>query len=158
MKAVIALVAVVALVSCTGTAQKATTPAAQAVPVADSQLGLSKTSVFDVPVPAPFVYAAHEPGENRLLPRMTAEAPPLIPHEVGEYLPITRDTNACVDCHAVDTQEAGGPVPLPASHYVDLRNAPTVRRTTVAGARYVCTACHVPQAAVQPLVGNTFGR
>jgi cytochrome c-type protein NapB len=154
MRPVVAIVAVAAVMGCTSSTEKAVAPAAEVVGVPDSQLGLSKTSVFEVPAPAPTVYAAHEPGENRLLLRMTAEAPPMIPHEVAEFLPITRDANACVDCHAVGTQEPGGAVPLPASHYVDLRNAPDARRDTVAGARYVCTACHAPQAAVHPLVAN----
>jgi nitrate reductase cytochrome c-type subunit len=52
----------------------------------------------------------------------------------------------------------GEATPIPASHYVDLRNAPGVRGAEVAGARWVCTACHVPQQDVQPLVGSPFPR
>jgi nitrate reductase cytochrome c-type subunit len=39
--------------------------------------------------------------------------------------------------------------PTPASHYTK-RGA----ETTLAGANYVCTGCHAPQAGVRPLVDN----
>jgi nitrate reductase cytochrome c-type subunit len=52
----------------------------------------------------------------------------------------------------------GEATPIPASHYVDLRNAPGKRGETVAGARWSCTACHVPQQDVKPLVGSPFPR
>jgi cytochrome c-type protein NapB len=58
----------------------------------------------------------------------------------------------------VDKAEPGGPVPIPASHYVDLRNAPAVKRAEIAGSRFVCTACHVPQTNAQPLVENGYTR
>ena len=133
-------------------------PAAAPAGTPDTQLGLAKGSVFDTLPPAEHAPAAAEPGGNRLLPRANAEAPPLVPHEVDEFLPITREANACVDCHAVAEREAGGPVPLPASHFVDLRNAPGVRREIVAGARWVCTSCHVVQTDAPPLVRNSADR
>ncbi|HEY3351409.1 MAG TPA: nitrate reductase cytochrome c-type subunit [Thermoanaerobaculia bacterium] len=109
-----------------------------------------------VPSPKPFDYVTKDPGDGKVLPRPFASAPPLIPHTVEGLLPITRADNGCVTCHAVDKAEPGGPVPIPASHYVDLRNAPTVKRAEIAGSRFVCTACHVPQAGVKPLVANSF--
>jgi cytochrome c-type protein NapB len=133
-----------------------TAPAASSG-ILETELGLAKGSVFDTPAPAEHPHAAAEPGGNRLLPRMNTEAPPLVPHGVGDYVPITRDANACVDCHAVAEREPGGPVPLPASHFVDLRNAPGARRGTVAGARWVCTSCHVTQTDAAPLVRNNAG-
>jgi nitrate reductase cytochrome c-type subunit len=123
----------------------------------DSQLGLAKGSVFDTATPPDHRPTGGDPGANAPLARMNPEAPPLVPHAVGDFLPITREANACVDCHAVAEREAGGPVPLPASHYVDLRNAPGVRRETVAGARWVCTSCHVGQTDAPPLLRNTAG-
>ena len=38
-------------------------------------------------------------------------------------------------------------------NYVDRQGA---RLDKVAGTRYFCTQCHVPQADTKPLVGNTF--
>ncbi len=63
-----------------------------------------------------------------------------------------------MDCHTVAEKKHGEPTPIPASHYVDLRNAPGKRSDKVVGARWVCTACHVPQQDVQPLVRNPFPR
>ncbi len=39
------------------------------------------------------------------------------------------------------------------THYVDRQGA---RLDKVAGTRYFCTQCHVPQADAKPLVGNSF--
>lgn len=109
-----------------------------------------------VPAPRAYEYSTKDPGDGKVLPRPFDFAPPLIPHSVDGMLPITRADNGCLGCHAVDKVEPGGPVPIPASHYVDLRNAPAVRRTEVAGSRYVCTACHVPQTEAKALVANGF--
>ena len=48
------------------------------------------------------------------------------------------------------------PSKIPARHYADPRNAPTLKRAEIAGSRYVCTACHVPQTDAKPLVANGF--
>ncbi|MEO8585877.1 MAG: nitrate reductase cytochrome c-type subunit, partial [Acidobacteriota bacterium] len=124
--------------------------------VPDATLGLEKSAVAGVPAAKSYEYQAKEPGDGKILPRPFPSAPPLIPHTVDGLLPITRADNGCLTCHALDKPEAGGPVPIPASHYVDLRNAPTVKRAEIAGSRYVCTACHVPQTNAKPLVANTF--
>jgi nitrate reductase cytochrome c-type subunit len=159
----IALLAALALAACSSSAGRPAVPAtaspATASPAAvpDTQLGLAKGSVFDTATPPAYASTGGDPGDNAPLPRMNVEAPPLVPHAVGAFLPITIDANACVDCHAVAEREVGGPVPLPASHYVDVRNAPGVRRETVAGARWACTSCHVAQTDAAPLVRNTAG-
>ena len=144
-------------------------PAAAAIPVAapaprpaepgipDHELGLSKGSVFDVTEPKPFEFSKESPGGNDRLPGAFAAAPPRIPHDIRSYLPITIARNGCLKCH--DIEKASTPedaTPIPASHHVDLRNAPGVRQQAIAGARWVCTACHVPQAAVAPPIGNGF--
>jgi nitrate reductase (cytochrome), electron transfer subunit len=129
-----------------------------AAPVPDSALGLSKTSVFDVPAPPVVKPNDAAPGEVPPPPRPYALAPPRIPHGIGDFLPITAKANACADCHAVAEKEKGGPTPLPASHYTDYRNDPGKRGDKVAGARWVCTACHVPLTDAKPLVANGFGR
>ena len=123
--------------------------------VPDSEIGLRKGSVFETLSPP--VVAANEssPGEVDLPARPNEEAPPVVPHGIVDFLPITRDSNMCVDCHAIEEKEAGEPTPIPASHYVDLRNAPGKKATEVAGARYLCISCHVAQTATEPLVGNS---
>ena len=63
-------------------------------------------------------------------------------------MPLTLSANGCLDCHALD---AGADAPeLPASHRTDLRNSPGQVGATVAGARYLCLACHVPTSDARP--------
>lgn len=135
-------------------------PAKHAAPgsaLPDSTIGLSHTSVFSAPAPPAVAAPDGIPGDAPRIPRAYPGAPPRIPHGIGDFLPITRDQNMCIECH--DTGSAGdtGAVPIPASHYVDLRRAPDVSRDRVAGARYVCVTCHVPRTDATPLVGNAFG-
>lgn len=124
--------------------------------VPEAKLGLAKGSPAEVTVPAPLKENHSAPGERPLRPRPFAGAAPAVPHGVEDFLPITKDQNACVDCHAVAEKKKGEPTPIPASHYVDLRNAPEKRQEKPVGERWVCTACHVPQQDVAPLVKSAF--
>jgi cytochrome c-type protein NapB len=95
----------------------------------------------DVPV---FEYGDKRPGQSQRLAREWDGAPALIPHAITGLTPITATRNACAGCHG----RAGattGPPPAPASHFVDTSAAPPGSRPQVAGARWNCTACHVPQ-------------
>ena len=128
--------------------------------IADSALGLSKSSVFDIPSPETFSYGEASPGASKNLTRAFPGAPPQIPHEIDSFLPLTPDSNMCLDCHDQPERkgqaEEGEPTPIPASHYTDLRRAPDKVMKKLSGARFICTQCHVPQADVKPLVENTF--
>ena len=133
-------------------------PAAQTAPgVSDQDLGLSKGSLFEVTEARPFNFVGESPGGNDRLPRAWGAAPPRIPHDIAGYLPITLQRNQCLKCHDVEKmKEPEDPTPIPPSHHVDWRNAPGVVGKEIAGARWVCTSCHVPQALVPPPVENRF--
>ncbi len=122
--------------------------------IPDRQLGLSKTSMTDAPVSDVYVYSSKSPGESTRLPRAYTGAPPLVPHSIDGLLPITRDSNTCIVCHGTPGSSSDDPPPAPVSHFVDQRNAPDVRRNEVAGARWVCTSCHIPQTNAPTLVVN----
>lgn len=126
----------------------------EAIP--DKDLGLSKSSVFEVPSPEAVALETSDPGEEPVLSRPHAEAPPLVPHGVRDYLPITREDNLCIECHLAN--EAGESVgkPIPASHLTDWRNSPAEVGRSVVGARHVCVSCHVAQADNPLLVENAF--
>ena len=129
-------------------------PATAAIP--DTMIGLNHHSIFDAPEPAPVVPVSADPGEAKTRHGAFPGAPPVIPHSTDGLLPITRAENACLGCHdRANAADAEAP-PAPADHYLDLRNARTVKRTEIAGARFSCTACHVPQTQARPLVANTF--
>jgi cytochrome c-type protein NapB len=99
---------------------------------------------------------ASDPGETGALPRPHSEAPPIVPHAIADFLPITQESNLCVDCHAVEEKVVGEPTPIPASHYTDMRATPDQVGDTLVGARYSCVLCHVPLTEAKPLVVNAF--
>jgi cytochrome c-type protein NapB len=134
----------------------ACTSSGPTTPVADASLGLAKGSVFATPAPPAVKANESTPGELPLLPRSYAIAPPRIPHATADFLPITRKQNACLDCHAVKEKKPGEATPIPASHYVDLRNAPGQVGSQLAGARYVCVSCHAARTDAPDLVENRF--
>ena len=125
-------------------------------PVPDTEIGLSRESVFDTPEPDPVEPVATDPGEGVLPIRPFDGAPPVIPHAASDFLPITLDENMCLDCHGVEEAEEGGPTPVPRSHHIDLRHAPDEVGEEIAKARYNCTACHATQTNAPPLVANEF--
>jgi cytochrome c-type protein NapB len=124
-------------------------------PVADNEIGLSKTSVFEDPSPAVFEYPKTEPSAASALPRSWNSAPPQVPHKINDFVPITANKNFCVVCHdkpdLIGKKTPGIPTSMPESHY-DKVDGKLVR----SNARFVCTQCHTPQANVSELVGNTF--
>ena len=124
--------------------------------IADRDLGLSKTSVFEDPAPPVVNNNASFPGDEPALDPAFPGAPALIPHGVQDFMPITRTDNQCLDCHWVEEKEEGEPTPVPESHFRDLRADPDQVRDTVAGARFVCTSCHVSLTDAQAPVGNSF--
>ena len=130
-------------------------------PIPADSMGLSKTSVFDVPTPKVYHYTETQPTQSKLLPRAYLGAPPQIPHDIYDFLPITAQSNMCITCHAQPGEwgkkrQKGTPTPIPPSHYTDLRNAPDKVTDHLINARYNCNQCHVPQTDAPPLVENTF--
>jgi len=123
----------------------------------ESELGLSKTSVFDVPTPQAFGYAILDPEDADALPRAFPGAPPQIPHEIESMLPVSTEANECMDCHDKPRyigRESSTRSPMPESHYRD--TGLEQQEWQMAGLRFNCTLCHVPQAEVMPLVENNF--
>lgn len=98
------------------------------------------------------VYPGGDPGETSPLARPYPIAPPLIPHRVDDAA-IDRENNGCLDCHLTGEEVAQGhrATKVPPSHF---RNEHTGEEKSgeVAGIRYQCTLCHVPQASSRPPV------
>jgi cytochrome c-type protein NapB len=120
----------------------------------DSQLGLSKASVFDIETPVPFGFEGPGAGQT-IEPLAGSGMPPMISHPVGDFLPITAASNGCLSCHDRPQEigrpaAKGQPAPAPASHYARRADG----RLSLSGASYNCVSCHAPQAGVKPLVDN----
>jgi nitrate reductase cytochrome c-type subunit len=126
--------------------------------IPDTELGLSKSSVFDAPAPDKTRANQSDPGDRPLFPRGFSDQPPVIPHGVVEFLPITLADNLCIECHNTEEKLPGEPTPIPPSHYVDLRIALRVSGDEIVGARYNCVSCHISPCDNEPLVDNLFGK
>lgn len=122
---------------------------AQGKTVTEREIGLSKTDPFETPIPQPY---ALEAGKLRATPLGT---PPVIPHGVESYLPITATQNNCLLCHglAADASKKaakGQPQFVPPSHLTKGADGKPVLK----GTQYDCMLCHAPQANVKPLTGE----
>ena len=82
-------------------------------------------------------------------------APPMIPHSIEGFTPITIKNNKCLMCHMPQNAKANNITPIPADHFVDNFEGDKKRRR-IAGSRYNCTTCHAPQAQLDPVVENKF--
>jgi cytochrome c-type protein NapB len=84
--------------------------------------------------------------------RVYRQQPPLVPHKIDGYQ-VTADNNACMSCHDWPGNVQAKAPKISETHYVDRQG---VRLDKVAGTRYFCQQCHVPQADAKPLVSNSF--
>ena len=147
-------IAIVASVGCAGSEKQSEAVAGVSRSthgIADSQIGLSKVSVFDVPAPDPVNEREIDPDDAIAIGAAYDGSPPLIPHAIADLLPIVLDGNDCLDCH-----DDGDAKALSPAHYTDLRAAPGEVRSEIAGARFVCVSCHVSQTTAPELLENDF--
>ncbi len=91
-------------------------------------------------------------GREGRMVRNYRQQPPLIPHSITQYQ-IDLRTNQCLSCH--DWTKAGerNAPTLSMTHYLDREGN---ELDHIAGTRYFCNQCHVPQADTPPLVENVF--
>lgn len=117
---------------------------AQDVPPVQSLRGAD----IETTLPADEIYQQLEGREARNY----RQQPPLIPHSIEQYQ-IDLRTNQCLTCH--DWTNAGdrGAPTLSMTHYLDRSGT---QLDSVAGTRWFCNQCHVPQANAPALVSNTF--
>ncbi len=99
---------------------------------------------------APDIYKQSTPGEG--FGHAYRQQPPLIPHKIDGYQ-VSTSNNACMNCHDWPGHIEAKAPKVSETHYVDREG---VRLDKVAGTRYFCQQCHVPQVDAKPLVNNTF--
>ena len=128
--------------------------------VNDSDIGLSKTSVFNTPDPELFAYDDTRARYSKAMARAFPGAPPQVPHEVESMLPITLEDNQCLECHdrpdEIGAESVKGGNPMDKQHYAQVGQMGSEEGWRLSGMRFNCNQCHVPQAGVDPLVENTF--
>lgn len=126
--------------------------------VSDSDIGLRKTTVENensVVLLGDVNYTGVQAGESLVIERSFENAPPLVSHTMEEYLPITKDMNACLTCHVKELAADMNTKPAPASHYFDFQ-ANKSSGDTVSFERFNCDQCHVAQTDAKPLIANKF--
>lgn len=84
--------------------------------------------------------------------RAYRQQPPLIPHKIDGYQ-VSATNNACMNCHDWPGHVEAKAPKASETHYADREG---VRLDKIAGTRYFCQQCHVPQADAKPLVNNVF--
>ena len=125
----------------------------------ESDMGIGADGVFADPFPKTYDYPTEEAGKSDLISRSYHDAPPLVPHTVEEYLPITMETNECMECHDKPKIRGrdyvkGEKLAMSNSHYGGF--AGTGDKNEVSGSMYTCSQCHAPASDAKPLVANTF--
>ena len=80
------------------------------------------------------------------------QQPPLVPHSIDQYQ-IDLKANRCLSCHDWTTAGERNAPTLSMTHYLDREGN---QLDHIAGTRWFCNQCHVPQADAPPLVENTF--
>lgn len=80
------------------------------------------------------------------------DQPPIIPHSIDGYQ-LSVNTNRCLSCHKRELTEGSGAPMISVTHYMTREGQ---MLADVSPRRYFCTACHVPQADVKPLIPNMF--
>lgn len=142
------LLSLVIAIGCSSGAPDQTAAAPEPAPEAvktipETEIGLAPGTAFEQPPQAPIGFNSVDPGDSELRARPNAEFPPVIPHSIQDMGVISMDENPCLECHGADVAEDMGAVAVPPSHYMDLRNSPGEFDDQVAGARLLCTSCHV---------------
>ena len=84
--------------------------------------------------------------------RAYRQQPPLIPHKIEKY-EIDLKVNQCMYCHDWPNNTKMGAPKISETHYFDRAGQ---RLDNVAGTRWFCVQCHVPQTDAKPLVDNGF--
>jgi len=145
--------------------------------ITEASLGLRKTDLYSESgtSASKTEYRTADAGTSHKIVRAYQDAPPMIPHDVSGFLPITASNNACTGCHMPEVAPAMGATPIPPSHFLDMRphhkfdgkifsktvdnykNETAVRKLThLSKARFNCSQCHAPQSQGNLAVENTF--
>ncbi len=140
----------------------------------DAELGFIKADVESeqTNLKTKAKYLDNLPGTSIKLKRAFENAPPMIPHTVEGFLPIKAKNNICLSCHLPEKAKEVNSVPLPKTHFTELRPelvkkggvyemAPAEKlfKADMEHFNYSyfnCTQCHAPQARITVNIENLF--
>jgi nitrate reductase (cytochrome), electron transfer subunit len=124
-------------------------------PPLNSLRGRDVAAADVAPEPKAYPDVAPTSRDVPLIPRTFTGQPPLVPHTIAKYEPITVSSNDCLDCHVSDELNGRKMPRMGDSHFVTLDRT-GAGESVVNMARYQCTSCHVQQVDAKPLVENGF--
>ena len=124
--------------------------AAGSVLAQDGLLTLRQGTPLDVNISPPPIPAVVNSDIRQV--RNWPEQPPVIPHQIDNYQ-IDLNVNKCLTCHSRTAVAVSQAPMVSVTHFMN-REGQVLAAVTPR--RFFCTQCHVPQADVQPPVGNTF--
>jgi cytochrome c-type protein NapB len=102
-------------------------------------------------------YAEKVPGvgQPQLIARTFIGQPPMVPHTVEKYVPLTIEENACMECHQTE-EIRGQKIPqIGQSHFSKTAKTKT-NKPALEMSRFQCDSCHVPQVDAKELVDSKF--
>lgn len=115
----------------------------------DEILSLRGEVAVDEAEPTPEMFNIEE-GDR--IKRAYRQQPPLIPHRIDKY-EVDLKVNQCLRCHDWPYYVEEKATKISETHYESREGK---RLDFIAGTRWFCTQCHVPQMDAAPLVENEF--
>lgn len=94
-------------------------------------------------------------GQPKLIARTFVGQPPMVPHSIEKYVPLTAEENACLECHITD-ELRGQKVPKIGESHFSKTVKTKAGTPAVEMSRFQCDTCHVPQVDAPPLVDSKF--
>ncbi|MBK6649970.1 MAG: nitrate reductase cytochrome c-type subunit [Betaproteobacteria bacterium] len=102
-------------------------------------------------------YAEKTPGvgQVKLIERTFVGQPPMVPHSIEKYVPLTIEENACMECHQTD-EIRGQKIPKIGTSHFSKTIKTKAGEPVLEMSRFQCDSCHVPQVDAKPLVETQF--
>jgi cytochrome c-type protein NapB len=94
-------------------------------------------------------------GQPNLIARTFVGQPPMVPHTVEKYVPMTLEENACMECHQTE-EIRGQKIPQIGESHFSKTLKTKAGKPALEMTRFQCDSCHVPQVDAKELVDSRF--
>jgi nitrate reductase (cytochrome), electron transfer subunit len=94
-------------------------------------------------------------GQPKLISRTFVGQPPMVPHTVEQYVPLTIEENACMECHLTE-EIRGQKIPQIGTSHLSKTAKTKAGKPALEMSRFQCDSCHVPQVGAKELVESRF--
>jgi cytochrome c-type protein NapB len=94
-------------------------------------------------------------GQPNLIARTFVGQPPMVPHSIEKYVPMTLEENACMECHQTE-EIRGQKIPQIGESHFSKTLKTKAGKPALEMSRFQCDSCHVPQVDAKELVDSRF--